>query len=286
MRKVWWVLVVIVVAAFIGHYISDQAAIDQCLDSGGSYFYDQHYCSKTETYTGSTNYIANHLGFIILLVLSIAFAIGAYFIKAPKPLVGKHKRLLMIDNYDSFTYNLVQYFADLGLDVLVKRNDELTVKEAKEINPDYIVISPGPATPNESGISLAVIEELAHDYPILGVCLGHQAMAQVFGGKIVRAKQVMHGKTSEIFHTNKGVFKNLPNPLEATRYHSLVVDNESLPQDFEVTAWTEDEEGELEYIMGIKHRSLKLEGVQFHPESIMSQHGHQMLKNFILEYRH
>ena len=283
MKKVWWVLVTLIVLSYIGHYFSDQGAIEQCLEAGGFYHYDQHYCSKTEAYTGSTNYIANHIGFIILLGLSVTFAIGAYFVKAPKSLVGKHKRLLMIDNYDSFTYNLVQYFADMGLDVLVRRNDELTIKEAREINPDYIVISPGPATPNESGISLLIIEELAHQYPILGVCLGHQVMAQAFGGKIVRAKQVMHGKTSEIHHTGKGVFKDLPSPIEATRYHSLVVDNNSLPEEFEVTAWTEDEDGDIEYIMGIKHRTLKLEGVQFHPESIMSQHGHQLLRNFILE---
>lgn len=207
MRKVWWVLVALVVAAFIGHYIADQAAIDACNEAGGSYFYDQHYCSKTEAYAGSTNYVSNHIGFIILLILSVAFAIGAYFIKAPKPLVGKHKRLLMIDNYDSFTYNLVQYFADLGLDVLVKRNDELTVKEAQEINPDYIVISPGPATPNESGISLAVIEELAHDYPILGVCLGHQPWHRCLVARLFAPSRLCMEKRQKFITPIKGCLK-------------------------------------------------------------------------------
>lgn len=277
MRKVWWIFAGLMILTTIVHYANDQRAIEQCLEAGGSYHFDDDYCSQKEIYDGNTGFIANHTPLIIMLLISVVFGIGSIWIKPPQ----QRKKLLMVDNYDSFTYNLVQYFGQLGLNVLVKRNDELTVEEVKELKPDYIVISPGPCTPNESGISLKIIEELASDYPILGVCLGHQAMAQVFGGKVIRAKQVMHGKTSPIYHKDIGVFKDLPNPLEATRYHSLVVDTPSLPEEFEITAWTEDEDGELEYIMGIKHKTLKLEGVQFHPESILSKKGHQLLKNFI-----
>lgn len=184
--------------------------------------------------------------------------------------------LLMIDNYDSFTYNLVQYFAELGEKIVVFRNDQITVDKIAALNPDRIVISPGPCTPNEAGISLSTIDEFARDIPILGVCLGHQSIGQAFGGKIVHAKQLMHGKTSSIYHHNKGVFRNLPNPFTATRYHSLVIERASLPDCLEITAWTEDDE-----IMGIRHKTLAIEGIQFHPESILSEHGHQMLQNFL-----
>lgn len=184
--------------------------------------------------------------------------------------------LLMIDNYDSFTYNLVQYFAELGEKIEVFRNDQITVDKIAALNPDRIVISPGPCTPNEAGISLSTIDQFAQDIPILGVCLGHQSIGQAFGGKIVHAKQLMHGKTSSIYHHNTGVFRNLPNPFTATRYHSLVIERASLPDCLEVTAWTEDGE-----IMGIRHKTLAIEGIQFHPESILSEHGHQMLQNFL-----
>lgn len=186
--------------------------------------------------------------------------------------------LLMIDNYDSFTYNLVQYFAELGQDVLVKRNDEATVAEIEALQPDYLVISPGPCTPKEAGISNAVIRHFAGKVPLLGVCLGHQCMADVFGGRVKRAKQVMHGKTSLIQHNNKGVFKDLPMPLQVTRYHSLVVE---MPQDFELTAWFNDAEEQV--VMGMRHRQLPLEGVQFHPESFMSEAGYRLLANFLHE---
>lgn len=278
MRKVWWIFAILMVIATLGHYIADQSAIEQCAEIGGSYQYDDDYCSQKNDYQGDEGFIANHVSLIVMLVLSLGFLAASMVIKS---VPGSRKKLLMVDNYDSFTYNLVQYFGQLGLEVMVKRNDELTIEEVKTLKPDYIVISPGPCTPNESGISLQLIEKLASDYPILGVCLGHQVMAQVFGGKVIQAKQVMHGKTSPIYHNNVGVFRDLPNPLEATRYHSLIVDDSSLPEAFEITAWTEDEEGELEYIMGIKHKILQLEGVQFHPESILSEKGHQLLKNFI-----
>lgn len=200
-----------------------------------------------------------------------------------------NQKLLMIDNYDSFTYNLVQYFGEIALeqpehnslDIIVKRNDEINLEEIIVLDPHYIVISPGPCTPNESGVSLDIIQNLAGKKPILGVCLGHQAMAQVYGGDVIKADKVMHGKTSDIYHIGKGVFEGLPNPFKATRYHSLVVTKESLPKEFEVTAWTQDQNGELEYIMGIRHKELELEGVQFHPESILSEHGHQILRNFL-----
>jgi anthranilate synthase component 2 len=189
--------------------------------------------------------------------------------------------LLMIDNYDSFTYNLVQYFGELGADVCVHRNDQITLDEVIKLNPERIVISPGPCTPNEAGISLEVIKHFAGKVPLLGVCLGHQSIGQAFGGRIVHAGQIMHGKTSMIHHKDIGVFKGLENPFEATRYHSLVIEKDSLPDCLEVTAWTENEKGELDEIMGVRHKTLNVEGVQFHPESILTQHGHDMLKNFL-----
>ncbi|MBV1913905.1 MAG: aminodeoxychorismate/anthranilate synthase component II [Pseudomonadales bacterium] len=189
--------------------------------------------------------------------------------------------LLMIDNYDSFTYNVVQYLAELGADVEVHRNDEISVEQVAALKPERLVISPGPCTPNEAGISVDAIKEFAGKLPILGICLGHQAIAQAFGGKIVRAKQVMHGKTSMIHHNNVGVFRDLPNPFQATRYHSLVIEQSSLPDCFEVTAWTETESGELDEIMGIRHRELDIQGVQFHPESILTHEGHALLANFL-----
>lgn len=184
--------------------------------------------------------------------------------------------LLMIDNYDSFTYNLVQYLSELGEEVVVYRNDEITLDTILKLKPDRIVISPGPCTPNEAGISLSVIKKFSEDIPVLGVCLGHQSIGQAFGGHIVHAKQLMHGKTSPIFHKNVGIFRNLPNPFIATRYHSLVIERSTLPDCLEVTAWTEDDE-----IMGVRHKTLAIEGIQFHPESILSEHGHQMLENFL-----
>lgn len=190
-------------------------------------------------------------------------------------------KLLMIDNYDSFTYNLVQYLGELGQDVKVVRNDELTVEQIARLAPERIVISPGPCTPNEAGVSLELIERLAGRIPILGVCLGHQSIGQAFGGRVVRAKRIMHGKTSMIRHTGVGVFAGLPDPYEATRYHSLVVEADSLPDCLEITAWTENEDGSMEEIMGLRHRTLAVEGVQFHPESILTQHGHALLRNFL-----
>ena len=189
--------------------------------------------------------------------------------------------ILMIDNYDSFTWNVVQYLAELGAEVVVKRNDEIAVEDIDALEPEKIVISPGPCTPNEAGISLDTIRRYAGQVPILGICLGHQSIGQVFGGRVVRAGHVMHGKTSQIVHNNLGVFHGLSNPFEATRYHSLVVEKGSLPDCLEVTAWTETERGEIEEIMGLRHRELAVEGVQFHPESILTQHGHDMLRNFL-----
>ncbi len=189
--------------------------------------------------------------------------------------------ILMIDNYDSFTFNLVQYFQQLGADIHVYRNDAITLDKIALLAPDKIVISPGPCSPNEAGISLKLIERFAAEIPILGVCLGHQAIAQSFGGKVKRAHSVMHGKTSPIYHLSQGVFTGLVNPFTATRYHSLIVEWESLPECFEVTAWTQNTEGKPEYIMGIRHKDLPLEGVQFHPESILTEHGHQLLQNFL-----
>jgi len=187
----------------------------------------------------------------------------------------------MIDNYDSFTYNLVQYFGELGQEVCVYRNDEISISEIETLKPNHIVISPGPCTPNEAGISLELIEKLAGKIPILGVCLGFQAIVQVFGGNIIGAQKIMHGKVSPIHHTGKGVFKNLKNPLNATRYHSLVAEKPTLPDCFEVTAWTNKENGDIEEIMGVRHKSYAIEGVQFHPESILTEHGHQMLNTFL-----
>ncbi|EGQ7640948.1 aminodeoxychorismate/anthranilate synthase component II [Vibrio cholerae] len=189
--------------------------------------------------------------------------------------------LLMIDNYDSFTYNLYQYFCELGAQVKVVRNDEIDLDGIRALAPTHLVISPGPCTPNEAGISLAAIEAFAGQLPILGVCLGHQAIAQAFGGQVVRARQVMHGKTSPIRHTGQGLFSGLNNPLTVTRYHSLVVKNDTLPECFELTAWTELSDGCIDEIMGFQHKTLALEAVQFHPESIKTEQGHQLLANFL-----
>ncbi|MBE9532727.1 MAG: aminodeoxychorismate/anthranilate synthase component II [Proteobacteria bacterium] len=189
--------------------------------------------------------------------------------------------LLMIDNYDSFTYNLVQYFGELGADVQVHRNDKITITEIEALNPDHIVISPGPCTPNEAGISLDVIKHFAGKKPILGVCLGHQSIGQAFGGDIIHAREIMHGKTSPIYHNDGSVFKGLNNPVTATRYHSLVIDKATLPDCFEVTAWTQNDDGSMDEIMGIQHKTLPIEGVQFHPESILTEQGHALLKNFL-----
>ncbi|RYD14118.1 MAG: aminodeoxychorismate/anthranilate synthase component II [Lysobacteraceae bacterium] len=189
--------------------------------------------------------------------------------------------LLMIDNYDSFTFNLVQYFGELGEDVHVIRNDAMTLAALRRLEPSAIVISPGPGTPDDAGISLEIIERLSGSVPILGVCLGHQAIGQAFGGKVVRAKQIMHGKTSRVHHDGKGVFRGLPDPFEATRYHSLVVEQASLPDCLEVSAWTANADGTIDEIMGLRHRTLAVEGVQFHPESILTEHGHALLGNFI-----
>lgn len=193
----------------------------------------------------------------------------------------KSNRIVMVDNYDSFTYNLVQYLAELGALVEVIRNDQITVAELKDRKPDKIVISPGPCTPLEAGISVATILELSEHCPILGVCLGHQSIGQAFGGQVVRAKMIMHGKTSMIYHNNQGVFAGLSNPFEATRYHSLVIDQASLPDCLEITAWTQNDNGDLDEIMGVRHRQYPLQGVQFHPESILTQHGHDLLRNFL-----
>jgi len=190
----------------------------------------------------------------------------------------------MIDNYDSFTYNLVQYFGELGLEVKTVRNDEISIEEIEETSPQFIVISPGPCTPNEAGISLEVVKYFTGKIPILGVCLGFQSLVQAFGGKIIGAKEIMHGKVSEVFHKDIGVFKNLKSPLNATRYHSLVAEQGSLPECFEITSWTKDKTNQLDEIMGVRHREYALEGVQFHPESILTEHGHEILNNFINEY--
>lgn len=189
--------------------------------------------------------------------------------------------LLMIDNYDSFTYNVVQFLGELGAEIQVYRNDAITLDEIEAMAPDQIVLSPGPCTPDQAGISLAVVERFAGKTPILGICLGHQSIGQAFGGRIIRAGKVMHGKLSPIHHQATGVFRGLSNPLTATRYHSLVIDKATLPDSLEITAWTEDENGNPEEIMAVRHKSLAVEGVQFHPESIMSEHGHQLLENFL-----
>ena len=189
--------------------------------------------------------------------------------------------LLMLDNYDSFTFNLVQYLQELGAEVRVERNDALSVAQIAALKPDKIVISPGPCTPNEAGVSLDVLRELGPQIPIFGVCLGYQALGQVYGGQVIRAGRIMHGKTSPIVHQGKGVFAGLPSPFEATRYHSLVVEKTSVPDCLEVTAWTENDDGTVEELMGLRHREFPVEGVQFHPESILTQHGHALLKNFL-----
>jgi anthranilate synthase component 2 len=191
--------------------------------------------------------------------------------------------LLMIDNYDSFTYNLVQYFGELGADVRVFRNDRITVEEVERLGPSRIVISPGPGDPDDAGVSMEAIRRFAGRVPILGVCLGHQCIGQVYGGRIVHAREIMHGKTSMVNHKGEGVFIGLPSPYEATRYHSLVIDKASLPDCLEVTAWTEDPHGAMDEIMGVRHRELAVEGVQFHPESILTRHGHDLLANFLRE---
>jgi anthranilate synthase/aminodeoxychorismate synthase-like glutamine amidotransferase len=190
-------------------------------------------------------------------------------------------RVLMIDNYDSFTYNLVQYLQELGAEVLVHRNDRIDLAGMEALDADRLMISPGPCTPNEAGISVEAIRHFAGKLPILGVCLGHQALGQAFGGKVVRARAVMHGKTSPVHHTGQGVFRGLPSPYVATRYHSLVVDKATLPDCFEITAWTEDDNGDMDEIMGMRHKDLPLEGVQYHPESILTEHGHDLLNNFL-----
>ncbi|MCQ8127008.1 anthranilate synthase component II [Methylomonas rivi] len=190
-------------------------------------------------------------------------------------------RLVMVDNYDSFTYNLVQYFGELGAEVVVVRNDEVTVDDIEALRPDKIVISPGPCTPKEAGISVETIHHYAGKYPILGVCLGHQSIGYAFGGHIIHAKQIMHGKVSPVYHNNVGVFKGLNNPFTATRYHSLVIEQATLPDCLEITAWTRDEQGNIDEIMGVRHKTLDIEGVQFHPESILTEHGHDMLRNFL-----
>ncbi|MDH4560899.1 aminodeoxychorismate/anthranilate synthase component II [Pseudomonas sp. BN411] len=189
--------------------------------------------------------------------------------------------LLMIDNYDSFTYNVVQYLGELGADVHVIRNDELSIAEIEALNPERIVVSPGPCTPNEAGVSLEVIRHFAGKLPILGVCLGHQSIGQAFGGDVVRARQAMHGKTSPVFHKDQGVFEGLNHPLTVTRYHSLVVKLETLPEALEVTAWTQHADGSVDEIMGLRHKTLNVEGVQFHPESILTEQGHELLANFL-----
>ena len=189
--------------------------------------------------------------------------------------------LLMIDNYDSFTYNLVQYLGELKADVKVFRNDEISIAEIEKLAPDHLMISPGPCTPNEAGISLAAVQHFSGIIPILGVCLGHQSIGQAFGGKVVHARKIMHGKTSMMHHNNRGVFRDIESPFEATRYHSLVVEKETLPDCLEMTSWTETEDGQIDEIMGLRHKEFVIEGVQFHPESILSQHGHKMLQNFL-----
>ena len=190
--------------------------------------------------------------------------------------------VLMIDNYDSFTYNLVQYLGELGASVTTHRNDAISLDQIRGLKPDAIVLSPGPCTPDESGICLDILDQMAGDYPMLGVCLGHQAIGQVFGGKVVRAREVMHGKTSPMHHADEGVFRNLPNPFEATRYHSLIVERQTLPDCLIETAWTVTEDGQTrDEIMGFRHESLPIEGVQFHPESILTRQGHALLKNFL-----
>lgn len=189
--------------------------------------------------------------------------------------------VLMIDNYDSFTYNLVQYLSELGAQLQVVRNDQISLDEIAALHPSHVVISPGPCTPNEAGVSVPLLERFAGRFPILGVCLGHQSIGQAFGGRVVRARAVMHGKTSLIYHRGVGVFRDIPNPFEATRYHSLIIEAATLPACLEVTAWTQHADGSVDEIMGVRHKTLPVEGVQFHPESILTQHGHHLLRNFL-----
>jgi anthranilate synthase component 2 len=191
-------------------------------------------------------------------------------------------KVVMVDNYDSFTYNLVQYFGELGAEVIVVRNDQVSVADIAALNPDKIVISPGPCTPKEAGVSVETILHFAGKIPLLGVCLGHQSMGYAFGGNVIHAKQIMHGKTSLVYHADTGVFKGLANPFTATRYHSLVIEQNSLPDCLEITAWTQDENGGIDEIMGVRHKTLDIEGVQFHPESILTEHGHDLLRNFLV----
>ncbi len=204
-------------------------------------------------------------------------------IKTPPspPLSKRGIKVVMVDNYDSFTYNLVQYFGELGADVTVVRNDQVSVEDIEKLAPDKLVISPGPCTPKEAGISVEAILKFAGRTPILGVCLGHQSIGYAFGGNIVHAKNIMHGKTSPVYHQHQGVFKGLNNPFTATRYHSLVIEQASLPDCLEITAWTQDAAGNLDEIMGVRHKHLDIEGVQFHPESILTEHGHDLLRNFL-----
>jgi anthranilate synthase component 2 len=204
-----------------------------------------------------------------------------YKIPPCPPLSKGGIKVVMVDNYDSFTYNLVQYLGELGADVTVVRNDQVTVADIEELAPDKIVISPGPCTPKEAGVSVETILKFAGQIPILGVCLGHQSIGYAFGGNIIHAKSIMHGKTSPIYHHNTGVFKGLTNPFTATRYHSLVIEQATLPDCLEITAWTQDEAGNLDEIMGVRHKTLDIEGVQFHPESILTEHGHDLLRNFL-----
>ncbi|MRX28014.1 aminodeoxychorismate/anthranilate synthase component II [Kangiella sp. HZ709] len=313
MRKLVWLLAILLTFGLIAHYFNDQTAIKNCLEQAGSFNYQTDFCSLKETYQGSDSFILNHLPFVLMWLIATVIAVMSVvmgIVKTPveyeeflkkklnKDLLaetlGEKKRLLMIDNYDSFTYNLLQYFGEIGLELerqpkdgmyslelIVKRNDEITLEQIAELDPDYLVISPGPCTPNESGISLEILKKYAGIKPILGVCLGHQAMAQVYGATIIRAEKVMHGKTSDIYHNGQGVFKDVPNPFKATRYHSLIIEQTSLPNEFEITAWTQDSVGNLEYIMGIQHKDLSMQGVQFHPESILSESGHQILRNFL-----
>lgn len=190
-------------------------------------------------------------------------------------------KVVMVDNYDSFTYNLVQYFGELNAEVIVVRNDQVSIEDIEKLAPDKIVISPGPCTPKEAGVSVETIKHFGGKIPLLGVCLGHQSIGYAFGGNIIHAKQIMHGKTSLVYHANTGVFKGLENPFTATRYHSLVIEQRTLPECLEITAWTQDENGGIDEIMGVRHKTLDIEGVQFHPESILTQHGHDLLRNFL-----
>lgn len=191
------------------------------------------------------------------------------------------RQILLIDNYCSFTYNQVHYLGDLGAELIIKRNDDITLADIERLNPEKIVVSSGPCTPNEAGISLALLQQFAGKIPILGICLGHQAIGQAFGGKIIHAKQIMHGKVSTVYHTGNGVFQGLPNPYQVVRYHSLVIDEKSMPDCLEMTAWTQDENGIFDEVMGVRHKQFAVEGVQFHPESLLTDYGHEIFANFL-----